>query len=64
MSTEYESPLLAVIATLQSRGIAAHALDLTLPHSMTGCYGNPSHDDHVEIAAKAKGKLAAVLGWN
>lgn len=49
---------------LQARGIAAHALDLTLPHGMTGCYGHPSHDDHVEIAAKAKGNLAAVLGWD
>ena len=30
---------------------------------MTGCYGHPSHDDHVEIAAKAKPQLAQVLGW-
>ena len=64
MSTEYKAPLLAVVAALQGLGIAAHALDLTLPHAMTGCYGHPSHDDHVEIAAKAKDALAAVLGWS
>ena len=63
MTTSYKVPLLEVIKTLKAQGIAAHTLDLTLPHAMTGCYGHPSHDDHVEIAAKAKPQLAAVLGW-
>ena len=63
MSVAYQVPLLAVVKTLQAQGIAAHALDLTLNHTMTGCYGHPSHDDHTEIAAKAKVALAAVLGW-
>ena len=64
MTTSYEAPLLQVVRTLQARGIAAHALNLTLPRPMTGCYGHPSHADHIEIAAKAKVQVAAVLGWD
>jgi hypothetical protein len=45
------------------QGVSAHALDLTLPHPMTGCYGHPSAADHVEIAAKARPQIAAVMGW-
>jgi hypothetical protein len=30
---------------------------------MTGCYGHPSLADNVEIAAKARPQIAAVLGW-
>ena len=63
MDSSYEVPLLAVVKTTHAQGIAAHALNLTLDHSMTSCYGHPSHDDHVKIAAKAKPQLAQVLGW-
>ena len=52
-----------VTARLAAAGVAAHALDLTLPHPLRGCYGHPSRDDNIEIAAKAAPAIAAVLGW-
>ena len=63
MTSAYEPLVLLVVKALQGAGIVAHELNLTLPHGMTGCYGHPSHADHLEIAAKAKPQLAAVLGW-
>eukprot|EP00047_Mylnosiga_fluctuans_P007941 m.256243 g.256243 ORF g.256243 m.256243 type:complete len:383 (+) comp20092_c0_seq1:55-1203(+) len=62
--TNYYQPFVTnITATLVQKGINAHTLDLTLPHGMTGCYGHPSAADNVEIAAKAKPQIAAVLGW-
>ena len=63
MTSEYEPFVINITATLRSQGINATALDLTLPHPMTGCYGHPSAADNVEIAAKAHPQIAAVLGW-
>ena len=63
MTAHYEPFVLNITATLKSAGLNATALDLTLPHGMTGCYGHPSRADNVEIAAKAKPQIAAVLGW-
>jgi hypothetical protein len=63
MTSAYEPLVLLIVRALQGAGIAAQELNLTLPHGMTGCYGHPSHADHLEIAAKAKPQLAAVLGW-
>jgi len=51
------------IASSQAGGLRAAVLDLTLPHAMTGCYGHPSAADNVEIAAKAKPQIEAVMGW-
>lgn len=59
----YEAPVKAIAANLSAAGINAHALDLTLAHGMTGCFNHPSAADNVEIAAKAKPQVAAVLGW-
>jgi len=64
MTAEYQPFVVNITATLVSAGYKAHTLDLTLPHPMTGCYGHPSAQDNVEIAAKAKPQIAAVLGWN
>ena len=63
MTSNYEPEVLNVTKTLAAAGRNAHALDLTLPHPMTGCFGHPSLADNVEIAAKAKPQIAAVLGW-
>jgi hypothetical protein len=63
MTAEYQPFVLNITSTLVGAGIKAHALDLTLPHPMTGCYGHPSAADNVEIAAKAKPQIAAVMGW-
>lgn len=63
MTTEYQPFVTNVTATLVSSGINAHLLDLTLTHAMTGCYGHPSAADNVEIAAKARPQIAAVMGW-
>jgi hypothetical protein len=63
MTSAYEGLVLLVVKALQDTGVAAHTLNLTLAHGMTGCYGHPSRADHLEIAAKAKPQLAAVLGW-
>jgi hypothetical protein len=63
MTAGYEAPVKSIVANLTAAGISAHALDLTLPHPMTGCFGHPSAADNVEIAAKAKPQIAAVLGW-
>lgn len=63
MTSEYEANVVTVVATLVAAGIRAHALDLTLPHPMTGCYGHPSAADNVEIAAKAAPQIASVMGW-
>jgi hypothetical protein len=63
MTSEYEPFVKNITATLVTAGVNAHALDLTLTHPMTGCYGHPSLADNVEIAAKARPQIAAVLGW-
>lgn len=63
MTDEYQPFVQNVTSTLVGIGVSAHTLDLTLPHPMTGCYGHPSAADNVEIAAKAKPQIAAVLGW-
>lgn len=63
MLAEYEPFVFNISATLVARGIHAHALNLTLPHPMTGCYGHPSAADHVELAAVARPQIAAVMGW-
>lgn len=63
MTDEYEGNVRAVVANLTSAGLRAFVLDLTLNHSMTGCYGHPSAQDNVEIAAKATPQIAAALGW-
>lgn len=60
---EYQPFVVNITATLVSSGIKAHTLDLTLTHPRTGCYGHPSLADNIEIAAKAKPQIAAVLGW-
>jgi hypothetical protein len=64
MTAEYQPFVTNITTTLTSAGVNAHLLDLTLPHAMTGCYGHPSAADNVEIAAKAKPQIAAVMGWN
>lgn len=53
----------AVVAALYPQGLRVYALDLTLQHAMTGCYGHPSAADNVAIAAKAHGQIAEVMGW-
>ena len=63
MTTGYEAPVKAIVANLTAAGVSAHALDLTLPHPLTGCFNHPSYADNVELAAKAKPQIAAVLGW-
>ena len=63
MTAEYQPNVVNVTAQLVAAGVRAHALDLTLPHPMTGCFGHPSAADNVEIAAKAKPQIAAVMGW-
>ena len=63
MTSNYEPEVLNITKTLAAAGRNVHALDLTLPHPMTGCFGHPSLADNVEIAAKAKPQIAAVLGW-
>lgn len=64
MTNEYQPFVTNITATLVSQGIKANLLDLTLPHPMTGCFGHPSYADNIEIAAKAKPQIAAVLGWS
>lgn len=63
MTTEYQPFVTNVTATLQAAGYRAHTLDLTLTHPLTGCFGHPSAADNVEIAAKARPQIAAVMGW-
>ena len=63
MTDSYEGNVRNVTAQLAAAGLRAFALDLTLPHAMTGCYGHPSAADNVEIAAKAKPQIQAALGW-
>ena len=63
MTTEYEAIVVNVTATLVAAGVRAHALDLTLPHPLTGCFGHPSAADNVEIAAHARPQIAAAMGW-
>jgi hypothetical protein len=63
MTAEYEPMVRNVTATLAAAGARAFALDLTLPHALTGCFGHPSAADNVEIAAKARPQIAAALGW-
>lgn len=63
MTTEYQPFVVNITSTLAAQGIHAHVLDLTLNHSMTGCYGHPSAADNVEIAAKAYPQISTVLGW-
>ena len=63
MTTAYKAMVLQIVASLKAAGIKANALDLTIPHATTGCYGHPSHADNIEIAAKAKPQIAQVMGW-
>ncbi len=63
ITAAYEDPVKNIVANLTAAGVRAYALDLTLPHGMTGCFNHPSAADNVEIAAKAKPQVAAVLGW-
>jgi hypothetical protein len=63
MTAEYEPYAKNITATLVAGGFKAFALDLTLPHPMTGCYGHPSAQDNLEIAQKARPQVAAALGW-
>jgi hypothetical protein len=63
MTAEYEPFVKNISATLVSAGVRAFALDLTLPHPMTGCFGHPSAADNIEIAAKARPQIAAALNW-
>ena len=64
MTVEYEPIVKNISATLTALGVSATALDLSLPHSLTGCFGHPSMADNVEITAKAKPQIAAFMGWN
>jgi len=63
MTNEYQPLVTNITSTLVAQGIKAHLLDLTLPTPMTGCYGHPSYADNIQIAAKAKPQIAAVMGW-
>ncbi len=63
MSVGYEPFVKNVTAALVAAGVNAFALDLSLPHPLTGCFGHPSAADNVEIAAKARPQVAAALGW-
>ena len=63
MTTEYQPFVVNVTATLVQAGVRAIALDETLSHGMTGCFGHPSAADNVEIAAKVQAVIAKQLGW-
>ena len=63
MTAGYEPLVRSVVANLSAAGLRAFALDLTLPHAMSGCFGHPSAADHAEIAAKAQPQIAQALGW-
>jgi hypothetical protein len=63
MTDSYQGNVVNVTAALVAAGLRAFALDLTLPHPMTGCYGHPSAADNVEIAAKAKPQIMQAMGW-
>lgn len=63
MTASYQKIVVDVAANLTAGGLKAYALDLTLNHSMTGCFGHPSAADDLEIAAKANTQIAAVMGW-
>ena len=63
MTASYEAVVVGVVANLTAGGLKAHVLDLTLNHSMTGCFGHPSAADDIEIAAKGSTQIAAVMGW-
>ena len=63
MTDSYQGNVVNVTAALVAAGLRAFALDLTLPHAMTGCYGHPSAADNVEIAAKAKPQIMQAMGW-
>ena len=63
MTDAYAYDVINVTAQLAAAGVRAHALDLMLPHALTGCYGHPSAADNAEIAAKAAPQIAAAMGW-
>jgi hypothetical protein len=63
MTDEYEPFVVNVTKTLTTMGYKVAALDLTLAHPMTGCFGHPSFADNIEIAAKAKPQVASVMNW-
>ncbi len=63
MTTMYQPYVDGVVRVLEAEGVRALALDETLPHGMTGCYGHPSAADNAEIAAKIRPVLAQALGW-
>ena len=63
MSDAYAPFAQNVSATLSAAGVRAFPLNLTLPHALTGCFGHPSAADNIEIAAKARPQIAAVMGW-
>lgn len=64
MSAAYQPLVENITTTLVAAGYRAATLDLTLNHSLTGCYGHPSWADNLEIAAKARPQIAAVMGWD
>lgn len=63
MTAGYEPNVINITSTLVAAGIKANVLDLTLNHTLTGCYGHPSHADNLEIAAKALPQIASVMKW-
>lgn len=63
MTDAYAADVVNVTAQLAAAGVRAHAIDLMLPHALTGCYGHPSAADNAEIAAKAAPQIAAAMGW-
>ncbi len=63
MTSSYQALVEAAAANLTAGGLRAFALDLTLPHAMTGCFNHPSAADHAEIAVKAQPQIAKVMGW-
>jgi len=63
MTSAYEGIVVQAVANLTASGLRAYALDLTLPHPMTGCFNHPSAADDVEIAAKAQPQIAKAMGW-
>ena len=63
MTASYQQIVVDTVSNLTAGGIRASVLDLTLNHTMTGCFGHPSAADDLEIAAKAELQIAQVLGW-
>lgn len=64
MTAEYQPFVANITGALTAAGYKAALLDLTLNHTLNGCYGHPSWADNVEIAAKARPQIAAVMGWD